>query len=131
MELGPLEERLLHALWKCHSATVRELIDDCNIHLAYTTVMTTLDRLYKKNLLNRVVEGRSFRYSPCQTQAELQKKTAERAIRELLCSNAGSSLPLSYLVEAVGQHDTKLLEELQELVERKRRELRRKENRDV
>jgi predicted transcriptional regulator len=131
MELGPLEERLLRALWKCHSATVRELIDDYNIHLAYTTVMTTLDRLYKKNLLNRVVEGRAFRYSPRQTQEEMQKEAAGKAIRELLCSNAAASLPLSYLVEAVGEHDAKLLEELQELVERKRRELQIKENHDV
>jgi predicted transcriptional regulator len=131
MELGPLEERLLHALWTCRSATVRELIDDCDIRLAYTTVMTTLDRLYKKNLLNRVVEGRAFRYSPRQTQEEMQKEATSNAIRQLLCSNAASSLPLSYLVEAVGQHDAKLLEELQDLVERKRRELRRKENHDV
>ena len=131
MELGPLEKRLLHALWECRSATVRELIDDGNIHLAYTTVMTTLDRLYKKNLLNRAVEGRAFRYSPRQTQEELQKEAASKAIRQLLSSNSASSLPLSYLVEAVGQHDAKLLEELQELVERKRRELRRKEKHDV
>jgi predicted transcriptional regulator len=81
-ELGPLEERLLHALWECGSATVRELIDDCNIHLAYTTVMTTLDRLYKKNLLNRVVEGRAFRYSPRQTKEDLQKEAASKAIRQ-------------------------------------------------
>ena len=93
--------------------------------------MTTLDRLYKKNLLNRVVEGRAFRYSPRQTQEEMQKEATSNAIRQLLCSNAASSLPLSYLVEAVGQHDAKLLEELQDLVERKRRELRRKENHDV
>ena len=129
--VGPLEERLLRALWKCGNATVRELIDDCDIHLAYTTVMTTLDRLYKKNFLNRVSEGRAFRYSPRQTQEELQKEAAGKAIRQLLCSNAASSLPLSYLVEAVGQHDAKLLEELQELVERKRRELQIKENHDV
>jgi len=130
-ELGPLEERLLHALWVCGSATVRELIDDCNIHLAYTTVMTTLDRLYKKKLLNRIVEGRAFRYSPRQTKEDLQKEAASQAIRQLLRSSAASSLPLSFLVEAVSEHDAKLLERLQELVERKRRELQDKEGHDV
>lgn len=130
-ELGPLEERLLQALWECRSATVRELIDDCNIHLAYTTVMTTLDRLYKKNLLNRVAEGRAFRYSPRKTKEELQKEAAGRAIRQWLSSSAASSIPLSCLVEAVGEHDAKLLEDLQDLVERKRRELQVKEDRDV
>jgi predicted transcriptional regulator len=130
-ELGPLEERLLHALWECGSATVRELIDDCNIHLAYTTVMTTLDRLYKKKLLNRIVEGRAFRYSPRQTKEDLQKEAASQAIRQLLRSSAASSLPLSFLVEAVSEHDAKLLEHLQELVERKRREMQSKEDHDV
>jgi len=129
--MGPLEEKLLRTLWERRTATVRELIDDCKIDLAYTTVMTTLDRLYKKNLLNRVVEGRAFRYSPRQTQEELQQEAASKAIRQLLGSNAASSLPLSYLVDAVGQHDAKLLVQLQELVERKRRELQRKEDSDV
>src|SRR5689334_13456413 len=49
--LGPLEQQLLQALFDRESATVRELLDDGSIQLAYTTVMTTLDRLYKKNLL--------------------------------------------------------------------------------
>ena len=48
-QLGPLEERLLDALWQRGHATVRDLIDDACQDLAYTTVMTTLDRLFKKN----------------------------------------------------------------------------------
>src|SRR5690349_8501290 len=68
--LGPLEQELLQILWERKSATVRELIDDGSIPLAYTTVMTTLDRLYKKDLLNRVPEGRAFRYSLRQSLQE-------------------------------------------------------------
>jgi predicted transcriptional regulator len=72
-QLGPLEQQLLSALWMRGSATVREILDAGEIKLAYTTVMTTLDRLYKKQLLNRTAEGRAFRYSPRYTQAELEK----------------------------------------------------------
>jgi predicted transcriptional regulator len=118
---------MLEALWQCGSATVRELIERGNLKLAYTTVMTTLDRLYKKQLLDRVAEGRAFRYSPRYTPEQLQKAAAGEAIRQLLSSDAAASLPLSYLVEAVSEHDSKLLDELQQLVERKRRELRGKE----
>ena len=57
--LGPLEFELLQSLWARGSATVRELLADGSIALAYTTVMTTLDRLYKKQLLDRVSEGRA------------------------------------------------------------------------
>ena len=121
-QLGPLEQQLLESLWQRGSATVREMIEDGGLKLAYTTVMTTLDRLYKKNLLDRVPEGRAFRYSPRHTPEELQLAAAGDLIRQFLGS--GSSLPLSYLVEAVSQHDVELLDELQQLVERKRRDLR-------
>lgn len=123
-QLGPLEGQMLEALWLCGSATVRELLERGDLKLAYTTVMTTLDRLYKKQLLDRVAEGRAFRYSPRYTPEQLQKAAAGEAIRQLLASDAASLLPLSYLVEAVSEHDTELLDELQQLVERKRRELR-------
>jgi len=128
-QIGPLEEHLLQAMWQRGNATVRELLEDGGLKLAYTTVMTTLDRLYKKGLLDRNAEGRAFRYWPKHTPEELQRVAAGEAIRQLLGSHAASSLPLSYLVEAVSEHDAELLDELQQLVERKRRELRGKERR--
>jgi predicted transcriptional regulator len=125
--LGPLEQQVLQALWARGSATVRELLADQKITQAYTTVMTTLDRLYKKQLLDRVSEGRAFRYSPRQTADELRRVAAVEGIRQLLGSGDASSLPLSYLVEALSTHDAQLLDELQVLVERKRRELKKAE----
>jgi len=122
-QLGPFEQQLLQELWTHGSATVRELIADGKFRQAYTTVMTTVDRLYKKGLLDRVAEGRAFRYTPRHTAEELQRVTAFESIRQLLGSGDASSLPLSYLVEALSDHDAQLLDELQMLVERKRREL--------
>ena len=126
-QLGPLEQRLLEAVWARGSVTVRELIADGDLKIAYTTVMTTLDRLYKKHLLDRTAEGRAFRYSPRVTREQLQRAAAGEAIQQLLASGSASSLPLSYLVEAVTQHDIELLDELQQLVESKRRELQDRE----
>jgi predicted transcriptional regulator len=126
-QLGPFEQQVLQKLWAQGSATVRELLEDGKIHQAYTTVMTTMDRLYKKGLLDRVTEGRAFRYTPRHTAEELQRVTALESIRQLLGSGEASSLPLSHLVEALSTHDAQLLDELQLLVERKRRELRDQE----
>ena len=106
------------------NATVRELLDAGNTKLAYTTVMTTLDRLYKKRLLERTAEGRAFRYSPRYTQEQLEKAAIGETIRHLLASGGPASLPLSYLVEAVSEHDVGLLDDLQRLLDQKRRELR-------
>ena len=127
-QLGPFEQQVLRKLWSHGSATVRELLADGKIRQAYTTVMTTVDRLYKKGLLDRVAEGRAFRYTPRQTPEELQRVAALEGIQQLLGSGDASSLPLSYLVEALSAHDAQLLDELQLLVERKRRELRDPEN---
>lgn len=126
-QLGPLEQRLLDEVWARGSATVRELLESADLNIAYTTVMTTLDRLYKKQVLSREPEGRAFRYAARQTREELQRAAAGQAIQELLSSGAASSLPLSYLVEAVTEHDVELLDELQKLVETKRRQLRKRE----
>ena len=122
-QLGPLEQQLLSSLWIRGSATVREILDTGDIKLAYTTVMTTLDRLFKKQLLNRVPEGRAFRYSPRYTQEELEKEAVGETIRQLLGSGTTTALPLSYLVEAVSEHDARLLDDLQRLLDQKRREL--------
>ena len=129
-QLGPFEQQVLQKLWSHGSATVRELLADGKISQAYTTVMTTVDRLYKKGLVDRVAEGRAFRYTPRHTPEELQRVTALESIRQLLGSGDASSLPLSYLVEALSTHDAQLLDELQLLVERKRREIQSRETKD-
>lgn len=126
-QLGPLEQRLLQEIWNRGSATVRELIDCADLGIAYTTVMTTLDRLYKKQLLTRTPEGRAFRYAAQVSREELQRAAAQDAIRQLLNSDSAANMPLSYLVEAVSGHDRQLLDQLQQLVEKKRRELRARE----
>ena len=58
-----------------HGLSVREVRSGLGDGLAYTTVMTTLDRLYKKGLLERQRDGRAFRY-------------AARASREALAAGA-------------------------------------------
>ncbi len=123
-QLGPLEERLLEVLWERGHGTVREVVEGSCQDLAYTTVMTTLDRLYKKNLLTREAEGRAFRYSPRITREELQRDAAGEAFRQLLDASPAPSLPLSYLVEILSERDAQLLDDLRRVVDAKRRELR-------
>jgi predicted transcriptional regulator len=123
--LGPLERQVHQAVWMRGSATVREVIQDRAIWQRYSTILTTMDRLHRKGLLSRVQEGKAFRYSARCSPEELERLSALRGIRHLLKSEY-ASLHLSYFVEAVGEHDDKLLDELLALVERQRAELRGK-----
>lgn len=114
---------MLDGLWARGSATVRELLETDHSDLAYTTLMTTLDRLFKKGLLTRTEEGRAFRYAPRMSREELHREAVSDAFHQLLDVSSTSNLPLSFLVEIVSERDAKLLDDLGKLVERKRREL--------
>ena len=127
--MGPLEQRLMDSLWQRGNATVREVQESgCCPELAYTTLMTTLDRLYKKGLLAREAEGRAFRYSPVMSREQMHRHAASEAFRQMLAASEVPAMPLSYLVEIVGEQDHKLLDDLRDLVEKKRRELRQRES---
>ena len=120
--LGPLERQIHHAVWVRGTATVREVLEDGTIWQTYSTIMTTMDRLFRKGLLGRVLEGKAFRYWARCSPEEFDRETTVSGLRQLLRSEH-ASLHLSYFVEAVGEQDEKLLDELQALVERQRAEL--------
>jgi predicted transcriptional regulator len=63
--LGELEKAVMEALWQSAPGTVRDVSQTlASRGLAYTTIMTTLDRLYKKGLLEREKSGHAFCYWP-------------------------------------------------------------------
>ncbi len=64
--LGPLEQQVMSVLWQRGSATVHEVIKCGDVQREYNTVMTTLDRLFKKGLLDRTGEphSRAFAIAP-------------------------------------------------------------------
>jgi predicted transcriptional regulator len=121
MDLGPLEERVLETLWRSPlGLSVREVWSGLGEGLAYTTVMTTLDRLYKKGLLERQREGRAFRYTARATREALAAGALRQWLDRLL--DRGPARPiLASLVDAVGEHDRALLPELTRLVREKER----------
>ena len=123
--LGPLETRLLDLLWaQRRPATVRQ-IQRALPELAYTTIMTTLDRLYRKGLLLRDKDGRAFAYAPRYTRAELLSELICGHVADLLGAAEEGTLLLSTLVRAVGRTDAALLDELDALVQAERLRLRR------
>jgi len=113
-------------LWRAgREASVRDVHEAFAPSFAYTTLMTTLDRLYKKGLLRRRKEGRAFVYAPSVSAERLHLDVATGVIESLLAFDPRAARPaLSTLVETVGQRDRQLLEELARLVREKRRQLK-------
>jgi predicted transcriptional regulator len=121
--LGRLELQVLQALWR---GPVKQSVRDLQAHfpnLAYTTLMTTLDRLHKKGILDRQKEGRAYLYSPRFTREELESYLAKDALDTLLGpmeTDASIRPVLSSFVDAVGRRDELLLDELEELIRKKK-----------
>jgi predicted transcriptional regulator len=89
--------------------------------------MTTLDRLYKKNLLERRKSERAFFYSPRLSREEWERKRAGDLVAGFLAGPRPSrDLLVSCLVEAVGQYDEALLDALEKRIRRKRKEILRR-----
>src|SRR5262249_23040489 len=118
---GPLEQRVLEALWgRSEPACVRDLQPRFR-EIAYTTLMTTLDRLYRKGMLDRVKQGKAYFYRPRLSRAELESTLATEALRAALEITGPSLRPLlSFFVDAVANKDRQLLRELEALVRARR-----------
>lgn len=83
--LGELETAVMNVLWEADEPMdVRAVASRLDGDRAYTTVMTTLQRLYLKGHINREKEGRSFLYSPQLTRQSVLKRTLHR-IADNLC----------------------------------------------
>lgn len=129
LHLGPLEIDVMEAMWSFGASNVRDVVGRLERKLAYTTVMTTLDRLYKKGLLNREMSDRAFVYSPKVTRQDWDRRRAGEMMAGFLAGpEASRELLLSCLVDAVGTHDAMLLDELEKKIQRKRRELSGKDS---
>jgi predicted transcriptional regulator len=128
---GALEVRALEALWNRADASVRTLQGDFS-GTAYTTLMTTLDRLHKKGVLERRKEGRAFVYRQRYARAELESLLTRDALDGLLAAPADGALArpvLSGLVDAISGGDALLLDELERIVREKRAEAARTRSR--
>lgn len=107
--LGTLERRIMDVMWRsAEDLSVRDVHAALQQDLAYTTVMTTLDRLYKKGFLSRARAGRAYRY--------VARLDRHQVAMELV----------SNLVDDIGEQDRSLLDELERYVRERRRALERK-----
>lgn len=114
---GTLELRVLDALWaRGEACTVRDLEPEF-AGVAYTTLMTTLDRLHRKGVLAREKAGRAFSYQPKLTRDALLSSVAGEALTAILGARGAELRPVvSFLVDAVRREDREALDALEALV---------------
>ena len=115
----------MQVLWGGGDLAVRDVQGRLPRTVAYTTIMTTLDRLYKKGFVTRRREGRAFLYTAAYGRSELHATVTSGLLSDLLATGSAATPALSNLVDAVASRDDRLLEELERLVRDKRASLRK------
>jgi predicted transcriptional regulator len=115
--IGPLEWRVLEVLWaRDAEVTVRD-IKASFPELAYTTIMTTLERLHAKRILERMRRGRAFGYKVSVDRTALTARLAGDAIGPLVERDPNALRPLmSFLIDLAEKQDLTVMDELNEIV---------------
>jgi predicted transcriptional regulator len=105
---GDLEAVLMDRVWeRGKPVTVRELFDQLSTErtIAYTTVMSTMDNLHRKGWLDRVREGKAYRYTATASREEY----SARLMREALADGGDAEAVLSHFVAQIGSGESDAL----------------------
>jgi predicted transcriptional regulator len=105
---GDLEAVIMDRVWeRDRPVTVRELFDELAAErtIAYTTVMSTMDNLYRKRWLDRVREGKAYRY----TASASREEYGARLMREALADGGDAEVVLSHFVAQIGNGESEAL----------------------
>jgi predicted transcriptional regulator len=105
---GDLEAVIMDSVWDhAEPVTVRELHDELAAErvIAYTTVMSTMDNLHRKGWLNRVKEGKAYRYSATASRAEY----SARLMREALADGGDTEMVLSHFLAQIDGDESEAL----------------------
>ena len=117
-ELGPLEAEVMDHAWKHNGPiTVRDVVDSIGARqgLAYTTIMTVMERLADKGFMQRRKVGRAYSYHPKLSREEY----SARLLRSVFAASKDRRSVLLGFVKSVNKND---LEELERLVRQAQRQ---------
>lgn len=123
LRLHDLEAVIMEVVWskRLTSFAVSEVLAELEKRreIAYTTVMTTVSRLYDKGLLDRVRDGRRYLYSPKLTREQFLESTAWTVLDEAV----GGQAAMAMLVDKVSEASAGELDALEQLIRQRREEL--------
>ena len=111
---GALERQIVATLAEAtEPLTPAEVRDRLGSELAYTTVLTTLTRLYEKQAVSREPRGRAYAYTLIGSQAESEAKLTAREMRKLMLrATADPASVLSSFVDSLDEDAERILRDL-------------------
>lgn len=127
--LGDLEQEIMEALWKREEAIVRDVFLDLNKKrkIAYTTVMTVMGRLANKGLLQKSPIKNTYLYKPVYSKDAFEKCVSREVMKGVLGNHTQAAV--TSFVDVLTEMDPKQIEYLSNLIEEKKREIKKGDKR--
>lgn len=119
--LGELEHQVMEIVWARGCASVRDVYETllAQRDIAYTTVMTTMNRLAKKGFLLQEKVGVAYSYSPALSRDELASSVTETLLSSLV--ETFGDIVLSRAVDLVGREEPEKIAQLVRRIRQQRR----------
>ncbi len=108
---GDLEAVVMEVIWsRSQPSTVRSVHDElvAKRQIAYTTVMSTMDNLYRKGWLQRDKVGLAYHYLPVMSREE----HSAQLMRTVFESGGDSELILNFFLEQIADDDSPKLRQV-------------------
>ena len=118
--IGELEMAVLEHLWLTKSGDAKEVHHKIGIQrdISRNTIQSTLERLFRKQLLRREKISHSYVYSPSVQRGELMSQFIDEVVQTL--SGGKSDCLLSAFVDYAARADESSLDRLEQLIAQRR-----------
>jgi predicted transcriptional regulator len=118
--LGELESKVMECLWSAPGSSVKEIWEKLSSQkaFAYTTIMTTMDRLFQKGLLRRDKVGKAFLYEPRFSREQFEEILTEEVLKGL--AGSPNECLMSAFLDLLSERDPGSLDRLEEMIQQKR-----------
>lgn len=117
--LGDLERAIMEVVWVHGKVTVREVVDRLSSSRApaYTTVMTVMNRLVEKHILQRKPDGQSFRYAAVQSKTQYVASCSRDVVNTFV--RCYGDVALAQFIDVLDDVDPKKIAALKQSLRRK------------
>jgi predicted transcriptional regulator len=122
-DLGQLQRAVMEVVWRLGQASVHQVREQLaqKKELAYTTVLTAMQKLEKAGLLRHRAQGKSYVYLPTRSREEAGAKSALKFIKRVFDGDA--VLMFQHLIRESDLSNQELTE-LRKMISQKRKEMK-------
>lgn len=122
--LGQLQRAVMEVVWERGEASVHEVRDQLGRQkqLAYTTILTTMQKLEKTGWLGHRSEGKSYVYFPTRSREQAGAGSVKRFLKRVFDGDAVAMFQHLIREGDLSEDD---LSEVRKMIEDKRKEMRK------